>query len=70
MIQADGSQVTVTVGSAGAPDGPQHFIEWIALETKEGVQIKHLTPGSNSVGSGRQRGFRLRLRNLHGLWKA
>ena len=27
----------------------QHYIQWIALETKEGVQIKHLTPEMKPV---------------------
>ena len=42
VVQSEGAQVTVTVGSVEHPMLPEHFIEWIALETKEGVH--RLTP--------------------------
>lgn len=75
VIQADGSQVTVTVGSVEHPMIPEHFIEWIALETKEGVQIKHLTPGSKpqaafALAQGDSVVSAYAYCNLHGLWKA
>ena len=45
MVKAEGSQVTVTVGAVEHPMLPEHFIEWIVLETQQGSQIKHLKPG-------------------------
>ena len=75
VIQAEGAQVIVTVGSVEHPMIPEHFIEWIALETKEGVQIKHLTPGSKpqavfALTQGDSVVSAYAYCNLHGLWKA
>ena len=42
--KAEGSQVTVTVGAVEHPMLPEHFIEWIVLETQQGSQIKHRSP--------------------------
>lgn len=38
----ENNKVSVVVGSVEHPMIEAHYIEWIALETKEGVQIKHL----------------------------
>lgn len=35
----------VKVGSAPHPMIPEHYIQWVALETTEGCQIKYLEPG-------------------------
>ena len=75
VIQAEGAQVIVTVGSVEHPMIPEHFIEWIALETREGVQIKHLTPGSKpqvvfALTQGDSVVSAYAYCNLHGLWKA
>lgn len=40
VIQIDGSKVTVTVGSAEHPMIPEHYIQWIALATRQGNQRK------------------------------
>lgn len=45
VIQIDGSKVTVTVGSAEHPMIPEHYIQWIALATRQGNQRKELQPG-------------------------
>ena len=37
--------VYVTVGSVEHPMLPEHYIEWIALQTKQGNQRKSLKPG-------------------------
>ena len=34
----------VTVGSVPHPMTPEHYIEWICLETEHGIQYAHLTP--------------------------
>ena len=75
VIQAEGAQVIETVGSVEHPMIPEHFIEWIALETREGVQIKHLTPGSKpqvvfALTQGDSVVSAYAYCNLHGLWKA
>ena len=36
VVKTEGSQVTVTVGEVEHPMLPEHFIEWIALETEQG----------------------------------
>ena len=37
---AKNNQVTVTVGEVSHPMLPEHYIEWISLETKQGNQRK------------------------------
>ncbi|MCR4632801.1 MAG: desulfoferrodoxin Dfx [Erysipelotrichaceae bacterium] len=39
------NKVYVTVGSAEHPMSEEHYIEWIALQTKGGNQRKALKPG-------------------------
>ncbi len=46
VVEVDGNKVTVSVGSVAHPMVPEHYIEWISLETKEGSQRKILVPGS------------------------
>ncbi|MGN0880662.1 MAG: desulfoferrodoxin family protein [Oligosphaeraceae bacterium] len=41
----EGDTVRVTVGSAPHPMQPEHFIEWVSLQTKAGNQRKALAPG-------------------------
>lgn len=40
----DGNTVRVSVGSIEHPMTEQHYIEWICLETEQGVQYAHLEP--------------------------
>jgi desulfoferrodoxin ferrous iron-binding domain len=75
VIENAGYEVTVTVGDVIHPMTDAHYIMWIAIETKEGFQIKHLTPDMTPTAS-----FHLtegdtliaayEYCNLHGLWKA
>ena len=75
VIHTDGQKVTVTVGSAKHPMLEEHYIEWIALATKQGNQRQELTPGQEP-----QAEFMISeddevlevyaYCNLHGLWKA
>ena len=75
VVQVDGQKVTVTVGSTEHPMLPEHYIEWIALATKQGNQRKELKPGQKP-----QAEFMVcpddeveavyAYCNLHGLWKA
>lgn len=45
LINVEGNKVTVSVGTVPHAMNPDHFIEWIDLETKEGTQRKILAPG-------------------------
>lgn len=45
VITKNGNLVEVKVGSVEHPMAPEHFIEWIALRTKQGNQRKILKPG-------------------------
>ena len=75
VVKAEGSQVTVTVGAVEHPMLPEHFIEWIVLETRQGSQIKHLKPGEKpqavfALAEGDQAVAAYAYCNLHGRWKA
>lgn len=68
---ADGV-VTVNVGSADHPMLPEHFIEWVYVETENGGQRKALKPGdaphvSFCIGSDKPVAV-YACCNLHGLW--
>jgi superoxide reductase len=67
--------VHVKVGSVEHPMLPEHFIEWIHLETENGAQIKHLKPGETPEAVFMLAGSEKPVAafaycNLHGLWKA
>lgn len=74
VIAVNGSKVTVTVGEVEHPMLEKHYIEWIAIETKQGAQRKILVPGQAPTVE-----FALTdddsliaayaYCNLHGLWK-
>ena len=75
VVSVEGSQVTVQVGSVEHPILPEHFIEWIVLETSTGSQMKALTPGEKpqavfALADGEKAVAAYAYCNLHGLWKA
>ena len=41
----EGNLVKVFVGSTEHPMQPEHYIEWVSLQTKQGNQWKALKPG-------------------------
>jgi len=68
-------QVKVDVGSVTHPMSAEHYIEWIAIETEQGYQIKYLTPESAPVASfsladGDAFVAAYAYCNLHGVWQA
>ncbi len=74
VISVDQNIVTVTVGSVEHPMVEAHFIEWIALATKQGFQRKALSPGdapkvSFALCDGDEVVAAYAYCNLHGLWK-
>ena len=73
--KVEGNVVTVNVGSVDHPMVEEHWIQWVSLETKEGIQRKHLKPGqapnvSFALGEGDEVVAVYAYCNLHGLWKA
>ena len=75
VYTAEGNTVTVRVASAEHPMEEEHFIEWVAIWTVQGGQLKTLQPGQAPAAA-----FALteddELKavyaycNAHGLWKA
>ena len=45
QVEINGNEVKVTVGSVEHPMLPEHYIQWIYLETEKGGQRKNLNPG-------------------------
>lgn len=75
VIKQEGNLVTVTVGAVEHPMIPEHFIEWIALQTKQGNQRKKLNPGEKpeavfALVDGDEVVAAYAYCNLHSLWKA
>lgn len=75
VIEVQGDKVIVTVGSVEHPMAPEHFIEWIALQTASGNQRKSLKPGDAPqvcfrICDGDTVEAAYAYCNLHGLWKA
>ena len=72
-VKVDGKKVIVTVGSVEHPMVEEHFIEWILVETKEGVQVKWLKAGKKPthefvLSEGDELVAVYEYCNLHGLW--
>ena len=75
VYNIEGNKVNVTVGSVEHPMTPEHLIEWVAIQTEQGVQFKHLKDGMKpSVCFTLCEGDKLvkvfEYCNLHGLWSA
>ena len=74
VVEVNGNEVKVKVGSVAHPMEEKHFIQWIYLQTKEGVQSKHLKPHENPeavfvLADGDKAVAAYEYCNLHGLWK-
>lgn len=75
IIEVEGNKVTVTVGSTIHPMTEAHFIEWIALETKNGHQRIILTPNDQPIAvfyiaDDDEVVAAYEYCNIHSLWKA
>ena len=75
VFEVEGNKVSVTVGAAEHPMIPEHYIEWIALQTKNGNQRKALNPGEPPKAcfmmcDGDEVEAVYAYCNLHSLWKA
>ncbi len=74
VVEQNGNVVTVTVGSVIHPMENAHYIEWIILETTNGVYHKNLKPGIAPVANftleeGEEVVAAYEYCNLHGFWK-
>ena len=75
VAEEKGNMVHVAVGAVAHPMLPEHYIEWIVLETNQGSQIKKLQPGQApeavfALAEGEKMVAVYAYCNLHGLWKA
>lgn len=73
VIEINGNQVHVSVGSVAHPMLEEHYITAIYLETKRGGQIRHLQPGEAPeatflLAEGDEVVAAYEYCNLHGLW--
>ena len=70
----ESNKVIVNVGSIDHPMIPEHFIEWVSIQTKQGSQMKELTPGQKpevcfTLCENDEVIAVYAYCNLHGLWK-
>ena len=73
VVTVNGNTVEVKVGSVDHPMLPEHYIEWIALSTKQGNQRKALKPGDApkatfAIVDGDEVVAAYAYCNLHSLW--
>lgn len=75
VVNVKGNLVEVSVGSVAHPMAPEHFIEWVSIQTKFGNQRKQLNPGDEPkvvfpLLDGDEVLAVYAYCNLHSLWKA
>ena len=75
VYHTDGETVTVSVGEIAHPMTPEHYIDWVCIETEDGFQLKKLTPDmSPKVSFSLTKDDKVKsvygFCNLHSLWKA
>ena len=74
VYEVVGNKVLVNVGSIAHPMAPEHYIEWVSLQTKAGNQRKQLKPGDDpkvcfTICEDDEVEAVYAYCNLHGLWK-
>ena len=74
VYTVEGDTVRVTIGSVPHPMQPEHFIEWVSLQTKAGNQRKALAPGQEPkvcfrLCEGDEVEAVYAYCNIHSLWK-
>ena len=75
QYSVEGNLVKVAVGSVEHPMIPEHFIQWVSLQTKQGTQLKKLSPGEKpevvfALAEDDSVEAVYAYCNLHGLWEA
>lgn len=73
VVTVDGNMVHVAVGSVAHPMQPEHYIQFIYLQTAAGGQMKILKPGDKpeatfALTEGDKAVAAYEYCNLHGLW--
>ena len=73
VVTVDGNKVEVFIGEVEHPMVDAHYIGWIAIETKQGMQRKYLKPGDKPTATfmlaeGDELVAAYEWCNLHGLW--
>lgn len=73
-VKVEGNKVFVQVGSVEHPMMEKHYIQFIAINTKQGGQIKYLAPGEKPaaefvLAEGDEFVSAIEFCNLHGLWE-
>lgn len=73
VVEVADGVVKVNVGSVEHPMEPEHFIEWVYVETERGGQRKEIKPGESpfvTFALGEDKPVAVYAYcNLHGLWK-
>ena len=71
VVTHEGDLLHVQVGEVLHPMLENHYIQWIALVTEEGFQVRYLKPGEEpkAVFADVPHGVVYEYCNLHGLWK-
>ena len=74
VVERVGNHITVKVGKEAHPMLPEHYIEWVVIETTQGYQLRNLKPGDAPMAE-----FELSFNeeilntyaycNIHKLWK-
>ena len=75
VITVSGNTVAVKIGAVEHPMTPEHYIQWVYLETVKGGQRKTFNPGDKPEVSFALTGDDKVIAayaycNLHGLWRA
>ena len=75
VCNVNGETVTVSVGATEHPMTPEHYIEWVCIESDEGLQFKKLKPNASprisfSLSNGDKVKAVYAFCNLHSLWKS
>ncbi len=75
VVEKMGNHVLVKVSSVPHPMAPEHYIEWVILETNKGYQLKNLNPGDAPMAefvlaNGEEVLTAYAYCNIHKLWKA
>ena len=74
VVEQDGKNITVKVGSVFHPMTEEHSIEWVSLQTRKGSQRVRLNPNAEPVAQfvladGDEAVAAYAYCNLHGFWK-
>lgn len=75
VVEREGDAVTIKVGEIFHPMEDKHSIQWVSLQTKQGMQRKYLPASGEPVArfaltDGDEPVAAYAYCNLHGLWKS